>query len=84
MSGHSDPSFGDLFQVLSLLAIPAVILLALRLLNRRGERTQPCAASTHRVERRPAPVTLRTSEGGPFALPEPVAEEDTRGRARTA
>jgi hypothetical protein len=40
MTGPGDPSFADMFQVLVLLAIPAAILLALRYVNRRGERTQ--------------------------------------------
>jgi hypothetical protein len=40
MTGPSDPSLTDMFQVLSLLAIPAAILLALRFVNRRDERTQ--------------------------------------------
>jgi hypothetical protein len=40
MTGTSDPSVTDMFQVLVLLAIPAAILLALRYVNRRDERTQ--------------------------------------------
>jgi hypothetical protein len=40
MTGPSDPSFVDMFQILVLMAIPAAILLALRYVNRRGMRTQ--------------------------------------------
>jgi hypothetical protein len=40
MTGTSDPTLTDMFQVLVLLAIPAVILLALRYVNRREERTE--------------------------------------------
>ncbi len=79
MSGPTDPSFSDLFQVLVLLAIPALILLTLRYVNLRGERAQPVPAG-----RRPSSTRLRTSDEGPFALSNPVPEQETRGHARTA
>ena len=40
MTGPGDPSLTDMFQALLLLAIPAAILLALRFVTRRDERTQ--------------------------------------------
>jgi|BarGraIncu00222A_1022003.scaffolds.fasta_scaffold228590_1 hypothetical protein len=40
MTGPVDPSLTDMFQVLLLLATPVAILLALRYLNRRADRTQ--------------------------------------------
>lgn len=48
MTGPGDPSLTDMFQVLLLLAIPAAILLALRFVTRRDERTQRRKAKRRR------------------------------------